>query len=259
MTGGFAGGQAEYARVPFADFNPLKVPEDVPDEKVLFLTDAFTTGYFAAYNCDIQPGDTVAIWGCGPIGQFAIRSAFLLGAERVIAIDRVDYRLDMARQGGAETINFEQVDDLLEVVNEMTGGRGPDACIDAVGMQATGDGIVATLDHVLQATKIETDRPIALRQVMRAVRNGGRLSIIGDYMGFVDRIPFGSVMNRAITIRTGQVPVQKFMYQLLDLILNGNIDPSFVATHTLPLAETPRGYELMENKEDGCVKVVLKP
>jgi len=259
MLGGFPGGQAQYARVPFADVNPLKVPAGVPDEKVLFLTDAFPTGYYAADNCDIQPGDTIAIWGCGPIGQFAIRSAFLLGAERVIAIDRVDYRLQMAREGGAETINFEEVDSVLEELKYRTGGRGPDACIDAVGMQASGGGPLGLLDHVKQAVKLETDRPMALREVMMAVRDGGRLSIIGDYAGFIDKVPFGSVMNRAITVRTGQTPVQRYMQQLLERILNGDIDPSFVATHTLPLSETPQGYKLMDNKEDGCVKVVLKP
>jgi len=259
MLGGYAGGQAEYARVAFADVNPLKIPAGVPDEKVLFLTDAFPTGYYAADNCDIQPGDTIAIWGCGPIGQFAIRSAFLLGAERVIAIDRVDYRLEMARQGGAETVNFEEVDVLLDVIKDMTGGRGPDACIDAVGMQSSGGGILGALDHVKQAIKLETDRPTPLRESMMAVRNGGTLSVIGDYAGFIDNVPFGSVMNRAVTVRTGQAPVQRYYHQLLEMILNGDIDPSFVATHTLPLDETPRGYELMDNKEDGCVKVVLKP
>jgi len=259
MLGGYAGGQAEYARVPFADVNPLKIPAGVPDEKVLFLTDAFPTGYFAADNCDIKPGDTIAIWGCGPIGQFAIRSAFLLGAERVIAIDRVDYRLEMARAGGAETINFEEVDGLLDVIKNMTGGRGPDACIDAVGMQASGGGILGAVDHVKQAIKLETDRPMALREVMMAVRDAGRLSIVGDYAGFIDNVPFGSIMNRGITMRTGQAPVQRYYHQLLDRILNGEIDPSFVATHRLPLRDAPKGYELMDNKEDGCVKVVLKP
>lgn len=259
MLGAYAGGQAEYARVPFADVNPLKVPSDIPDEKVLFLTDAFPTGFFAADNCDIQPGDTIAIWGAGPIGQFAARSAFMLGAERVIVIDRVDYRLQMARDAGAETINFEEVDKLLDVIRDMTGGRGPDACIDAVGMQASGGGIMGVLDHVKQAVKLETDRPMVLREVMMAVRNGGRLSIVGDYVGFIDKVPFGAVMNRGITMRMGQAPVQRYYKELLDRILDGQIDPSFVATHTLPLSETPKGYSLMDNKEDGCVKVVLKP
>jgi threonine dehydrogenase-like Zn-dependent dehydrogenase len=259
MLGGYAGGQAEYARVPFADVNPLKIPAGVPDEKVLFLTDAFPTGYFAADNCAIEPGDTIAIWGCGPIGQFAIRSAFMLGAERVIAIDRVDYRLAMARAGGAETINFEEVDGLLDVIKDMTGGRGPDACIDAVGMQASGGGLLGAVDHLKQAIKLETDRPMALREVMMAVRNGGRLSIVGDYAGFIDNVPFGSIMNRGITMRMGQAPVQRYYHQLLERILNGDIDPSFVATHQLPLTDAPKGYQLMDNKEDGCVKVVLKP
>ncbi|MEO8285993.1 MAG: zinc-dependent alcohol dehydrogenase [Chloroflexota bacterium] len=259
MLGAYAGGQAEYARVPFADVNPLKVPSDVPDEKVLFLTDAFPTGYFAADNCEIQPGDTIAIWGAGPIGQFAARSAFLLGAERVIVIDRVDYRLRMAEQAGAETINFEEADSVLDVLKDITGGRGPDACIDAVGMQASGGGILGALDHVKQAVKLETDRPMVLREVMRAVRNGGRISIVGDYIGIIDNVPFGAVMNRGITMRMGQAPVQRYYHQLLERILNGDMDPSFVATHTLPLSETPKGYELMDKKEDGCVKVVVKP
>ncbi|HYP19855.1 MAG TPA: zinc-dependent alcohol dehydrogenase [Chloroflexia bacterium] len=260
MLGGYAGGQAEYARVPFADVNPLKIPAGIEDEKVLFLTDAFPTGYFGADNCDIQPGDTIAIWGAGPIGQFATRSAFLLGAERVIVIDRVDYRLQMARDAGAETVNFEETDGLLlDVIKDMTGGRGPDACIDAVGMQATGGGLLGVMDHVKQAVKLETDRPLALREVMMAVRTGGRVSIVGDYAGLIDNVPFGAVMNRGITMRMGQAPVQKYYHELLERILNGDIDPSFVATHTLPLGETPRGYELMDNKEDGCVKVVLKP
>jgi threonine dehydrogenase-like Zn-dependent dehydrogenase len=250
MLGGYAGGQAEYARVPFADVNPLKIPAGIEDEKVLFLTDAFPTGYFAADNCDIQPGDTIAIWGAGPIGQFATRSAFLLG----------DYRLQMARDAGAETVNFEETDGLLlDVIKDMTGGRGPDACIDAVGMQATGGGLLGVMDHVKQAVKLETDRPLALREVMMAVRTGGRVSIVGDYAGLIDNVPFGAVMNRGITMRMGQAPVQKYYHELLERILRGEIDPSFVATHKLPLGETPRGYELMDNKEDGCVKVVLKP
>src|SRR5690348_3936539 len=181
------------------------------------------------------------------------------GAERVIAIDRVDYRLAMARAGGAETINFEEVDGLLDVIKYMTGGRGPDACIDAVGMQASGGGLLGAVDHVKQAIKLETDRPMALREVMMAVRNGGRLSIVGDYAGFIDKVPFGSIMNRGITMRMGQAPVQRYYHQLLEKILNGDIDPSFVATHELPLTDAPKGYQLMDNKEDGCVKVVLKP
>lgn len=259
LLGAYAGGQAEYARVPFADVNPLKVPKDIADEKVLFLTDAFPTGFFAADNCDIKPGDTIAIWGAGPIGQFAARSAFLLGAERVIVIDRLEYRLKMAREAGAETINFEEEENLLETLKVMTGGRGPDACIDAVGMQASGGGILGVIDHVKQAVKLETDRPMALREVMLSVRNAGRISIVGDYAGVIDKVPFGAVMNRGITMRMGQAPVQRYYHQLLERILEGQIDPSFIATHTLPLSETPKGYELMDQKEDGCVKVVLKP
>jgi threonine dehydrogenase-like Zn-dependent dehydrogenase len=260
MLGGYPGGQAEYARVPFADNDHIKVPPEVRDESVLPLADAFPTGWYAAYNCDIQPGDTIAIWGAGPIGQFAARSAFLQGAERVIVIDRYDYRLQMAQAGGAETINFEEVDNLLDELKYITGGRGPDACIDAVGMEAHGHNVAENVyDHVKQAVKLETDRPYVLRDVFRAVRNGGRLSIIGDYGGVSDKLPFGAVMNRAITIRTGQAPVQKFMHHLLDRVLNGDIDPSFIFTHTLPVEDTPKGYELMDSKEDGCVKVVVKP
>lgn len=259
MLGGYAGGQAQYARVPFADIDHIKIPPELRDEQALPLADAFTTGYYSAYNCDITPGDTVAIWGAGAIGQFAARSAFLLGAGRVIVIDRVDYRLKMARDSGAETINFEEVDDLLEEVKYRTGGRGPDSCIDAVGMQATGDNLAENVyDHVKQAIRMETDRPYALRDAMRAVRSGGNLSVIGDYAGLIDKVPFGAVMNRGVTIKMGQAPVQRFMHELLERILKGEIDPSFIYTHTLSLDETPKGYELMDNKEDGCVKVILK-
>ena len=258
LLGGFAGGQAEYARVPFADVGPIQVPDGLTDEQVLFLSDIFPTGWMAAENCDIQPGDTVAIWGCGAVGQFAIRSAFLLGAERVIAIDRFEYRLRMAEQSGAETINYEE-NDVLDVLKEMTGGYGPDSCIDAVGMEAHDTGIVGAYDRLKQSARLESDRPTVLRQVIMACRNGGTVSIAGVYGGFVDKFPMGSLMNRSLTVRTGQTHVQRYMRPLLERIQSGEIDPTFVITHTLPLKEAPKGYEIFKNKEDNCEKVVLKP
>jgi len=259
LLGGYAGGQAEYARVPFADVDHVKVPEGLPDEKVLFLSDIFPTGYMAAENCDIKPGDTIAVWGCGPVGQFAIRSAFLLGAERVIAIDRVPERLLMAKEGGAEILNYEDVDSVIETLKDLTGGRGPDACIDAVGMEAHGHGIQYGYDRAKQAMMLETDRPIALREAMFSVRNGGTLSVPGVYGGFVDKIPFGSIMNRSITIKTGQTHVHRYLSPLLERVQKGEIDPSFVITHQLSLDEAPEGYEIFKNKQDECIKIVLKP
>jgi threonine dehydrogenase-like Zn-dependent dehydrogenase len=259
LTGGFAGGQAEYARVPFADVGPLKVDDGLTDEQVLFLSDIFPTGYMGAEMCGIQPGDVIAVWGAGPVGQFAIASAYLLGAERVIAIDRYDYRLRMAREkAGAETINYEQVDSVKEVLDEMTGGRGPDHCIDAVGMEAHAHGVQYAYDRAKQAMMLETDRPIALREAIMACRNGGTVSVIGVYGGFVDKFPMGAVMNRSLTIRTGQCHVHRYMRPLLERIRRGEIDPSFVITHTLPLAEAARGYDLFLHKRDGCEKIVLK-
>jgi threonine dehydrogenase-like Zn-dependent dehydrogenase len=259
MLGGFAGGQAEYARVPFADVGPLKVPEELTDDQVLFLSDIFPTGYMGAEMCDIQPGDVIAVWGAGPVGQFAIASAYLLGAERVIAIDRFPYRLQMAkdRAGAAETINYEQTS-VREALLEMTGGRGPDKCIDAVGMEAHGHPAVYAYDRVKQALMLETDRPIALREAVLNCRNGGVVSVIGVYGGFIDKFPMGSVMNRSLTIRSGQCHVQRYMKPLLQRVQNGEIDPSFVITHRLPLDEAPRGYDMFLNKEDNCEKVVLK-
>jgi threonine dehydrogenase-like Zn-dependent dehydrogenase len=259
LLGGFAGGQAQYARVPFADVGPLKVPEDLSDEQVLFLSDIFPTGYMGAEMCDIRPGDTIAVWGAGPVGQFAIKSAYLLGAERVIAIDKEPYRLQMAREraGAAETINFKEVD-VLEALREMTGGRGPDACIDAVGTEADAHGIPAFYDRAKQAVRSEADRPHALREAVLACRNGGTVSVIGVYAGLIDKFPMGSVMNRSLTIRTGQCHVQRYMKPLLERIQKGEIDPSFVITHRLPLDEAPKGYELFRKKEDNCLKVVLK-
>jgi threonine dehydrogenase-like Zn-dependent dehydrogenase len=258
LTGGYAGGQAEYARVPYADVGPLKIPDGMPDEDVLFLSDILPTGYMAAENCDIEPGDVVAIWGCGPVGLFAIQSAFLLGAERVIAIDRFPERLDMARGLKAETINYEETA-VLDELKSMTGGRGPDACIDAVGMEAHGVGMVAAYDRFKQALKMETDRPTALREALMACRNGGNVSIAGVYGGFVDKIPFGSIMNRSLTIKTGQTHVQRYMQPLLERIQKGEFDSTCMITHRLPLSEAPKGYDMFMKKQDNCVKVVLKP
>jgi threonine dehydrogenase-like Zn-dependent dehydrogenase len=260
LTGGFAGGQAEYARVPFADVGPLKIENGFTDEQVLFLSDIFPTGYMAAEMCDIQPGDVIAVWGCGPVGQFAIASAFLLGAERVIAIDRFDYRLRLAREKtAAETINYEEVDSVIEVLNELTGGRGPDACIDAVGMEAhSHHGPIYAYDRAKQALGLETDRPIALREAIMSCRNGGTVSVIGAYGGFIDKFPVGSFMQRSLTMKTGQCHVHRYLKPLLKVIEEGKIDPTFIITHRLPLSEAARGYDIFLNKEDNCEKVVLK-
>jgi threonine dehydrogenase-like Zn-dependent dehydrogenase len=259
MLGGFAGGQAEYARVPFADVGPIVIPSGLTDEQVLFLSDIFPTGYMGADMAEIKAGDVVAVWGCGPVGQFAIASAYLLGADTVYAIDRFPYRLQMAREKcGAVTINYEEVDSVVETLTELTGGRGPDACIDAVGMEAHGHGFSYAYDRTKQALKLETDRPIALREAIMSCRNGGRISVIGVYGGFVDKFPMGSLMNRSLTMRTGQCHVQKYMPILLDRIQKGDIDPSFVISHTMPLSEAPMGYEMFLNKTDHCEKVVLK-
>ena len=259
MLGGYAGGQAEYARVPFADVGLLKVPDGLKDEQVLFLTDIFPTGYMAAENCDIQPGDIVAIWGCGPVGQFAIRSAYMLGAEQVIAIDRIPERLKMAEEyGKAKVLNYTEVD-VGEVLKEMTGGRGPDACIDAVGMEAHGTDFMGLFDQVKQAVRLESDRPTALREVIVACRKGGNVSVPGVYGGFIDKFPMGAAMNKGLTIKTGQTHVHKYLKPLLEHIQNGDIDPSFVITHQLPLDEAPKGYEIFKNKQENCIKVVLKP
>jgi threonine dehydrogenase-like Zn-dependent dehydrogenase len=258
LTGGYAGGQAEYARVPFADVGPLKVPDGMTDEQVLFLSDILPTGYMGAEMCDIQPGDTIAVWGCGPVGQFAIASAFLLGAERVIAIDRFPYRLQMARdKAGAETLNYEEVD-VIDALKEMTGGRGPDACIDAVGMEAHGHGPMFAFDRAMHAARMETDRPLALREAIKACRNGGTVSVIGAYGGYIDRFPIGSIMNRSLTIKSGQCHVQRYMQPLLEHIQNGDIDPTFIITHTMPLDQASHGYDIFKHKRDNCEKVILK-
>jgi len=259
LTGGFAGGQAEYARVPFADVGPVKVPEGLSDDQVLFLSDIFPTGYMGAEMCNIQPGDTIAVWGCGPVGQFAMKSAFLLGAERVIGIDRFPERLRMAREKvGAETINYEEVN-IYDALKEMTGGQGPDSCIDAVGLEAHTPGLTYAYDRVKQAMMLETDRPIALRQAIMACRNGGTVSVIGVYGGFIDKFPMGSLMNRSLTIRTGQCHVHKYLKPLMERIQKGEIDPSFVITHHMSLEDAPKGFETFVSKTDDCIKIVMKP
>jgi threonine dehydrogenase-like Zn-dependent dehydrogenase len=259
MLGGYAGGQAEYARVPFADVGPIKIPDGIEDEKVLFLSDIFPTGYMGAELCDIEPGQVIAVWGCGPVGQFAIKSAYLLGASRVIAIDRFEYRLRFAREkSGAETLNYEQVD-VLEALKELTGGRGPDACIDTVGMEAHGHSLLYAYDRTKQALMLEQDRPLALREAIMACRNGGTVSVMGVYGGFIDKFPMGAVMNRGLTIKSGQCHVQRYTRPLLERIQKGEIDPSFVVTHRLGLEDAPRGYDTFLHKDDECMKVVLKP
>jgi threonine dehydrogenase-like Zn-dependent dehydrogenase len=259
MMGGYAGGQAEYARVPFADVGPMKVPEGLTDEQVLFLSDIFPTGYMAAENCSIQPGDVIAIWGCGPVGQFAIKSASMLGAERVIALDKDPDRLRMAeQQGQAETLNYEEVN-VVEALREMTGGRGPDACIDAVGMEAHGTSVGEIYDWTKQVMRLGTDRPNVLRQAIQACRKGGIVSVPGVYGGFLDKIPFGAAFSKGLTFKMGQTHVHRYMRPLLERIQRGEIDPSFVITHFISLADAAQGYKLFEQKEDHCIKVVLKP
>jgi threonine dehydrogenase-like Zn-dependent dehydrogenase len=259
MFGGYAGGQAEYARVPFADVGPIKVPEGLEDEKVLFLSDILPTGYMAAENCNIQPGDTVAVWGCGPVGQFAIKSAFMLGAERVIAIDRFPYRLQMAKEyGKAEVLNYAEVE-IGEALREMTGGMGPDACIDAVGMEAHGYGLDSVYDYAKQFVRLETDRPTALRQAIVACRKGGTVSIPGVYGGFIDKFPIGAAFSKGLTLKMGQTNVHTYLQPLLERIERGEIDPSGIITHRMSLNDAPRGYEVFKQKQEDCMKVVLKP
>ena len=259
MLGGFAGGQAEYARVPFADVGPLKIEGDFTDEQVLFLSDILPTGYMGAEMCDIKPGDVVAVWGVGPVGLFSVVSAYLLGASKVIAIDRVPYRLELAAEKGAIPVNFEETS-VLEELSYLTGGRGPDHCIDAVGMEArNGSTVVDAYDRVKQAARLETERPHALREAVMSCRNGGTISIVGVYGGMMDKFPIGAVMNRSLTIKTGQCHVQRYMRPLLDRIANGDIDPTFLISHQLRLDESPHGYEIFKHKQDNCTKVVLKP
>jgi threonine dehydrogenase-like Zn-dependent dehydrogenase len=259
MLGGYAGGQAQYARVPFVDVGALKIPAGLTDEQVLFLSDIFPTGYMGAENCEIKPGHVVAIWGCGPVGQFAIRSAFMLGAEKVIAIDRFPERLNLARAAKADILNYDEVDDVVEELKWMTGGRGPDACMDAVGMEAHGHGIPAIYDATKQAMKISFDRPLVLRQAIQACRKGGVVSIPGVYGGFLDKIPFGAAMNKGLIMRMGQTHMMRYMQPLLDRVQKGEIDPSFVITHRLSLEEAPQAYRMFRDKEQACIKVVLDP
>jgi len=260
MTGGYAGGQAEYLRVPHADVGALVIESDLSDEKVLFLSDIFPTGYMAAENCDIEPGDTVAVWGCGPVGQFTIRSAWMLGAGRVIAIDHVPERLAMAREHGkAETIDFTE-EDVYEVLQEKTKGRGPDRCVDAVGCEAHGTGSFdAVLDKVKAAVKLTTDRAHVLRQAIYCCRKAGTVSIPGVYVGFPDKVPMGAVVNKGLTIKSGQTHMQRYMKPLLAKIQSNEIDPSFVITHKIPLEEAPKAYHTFRDKKDGCIKVVIQP
>jgi threonine dehydrogenase-like Zn-dependent dehydrogenase len=258
MMGGYAGGQAEYARVPYADIGPFKVPSHLSDEQVLFLTDIFPTGYMAAENCGIAGGETVAVWGCGPVGQFAIRSAKLLGAGRVIAIDTVPERLQMAAEGGAETLDSLE-DDVFTELKEMTGGLGPDACIDAVGLEAHGAQIDYWYDKAKTMTFMATDRASSLRQAIHCCRKGGTVSIPGVYGGFIDKVPMGAAFNKGLTLKMGQTHVHTYLPRLLAHIENGDIDPSFVVTHAVPIDRAPEMYKTFRDKKDGCIKVVLKP
>jgi threonine dehydrogenase-like Zn-dependent dehydrogenase len=259
LFGGFPGGQAEYVRVPFIDVGALVVPTGLPDERVLFLGDVFPTGFMAAENCVIRPGDVIAVWGCGPVGQFAIQSAFMLGAERVIAIDHLEERLEMAARAGAETINYEKTESVLERIKDLTRGLGPHACIDAVGMEAHGTSLDNLYDWAKQHVKLETDRPHVLRQIIQACRKGGHISIPGVYGGVIDKLPIGAAFNKGLTLRMGQTHTQRYMQPLLERIERGEIDPSFIITHRGSLADAPKLYERFRKKEDRCVKVVLKP
>ncbi|HEX3480183.1 MAG TPA: zinc-dependent alcohol dehydrogenase [Kofleriaceae bacterium] len=260
LTGGFAGGQAEYVRVPYADFGPLKVPSTLRDDQVLFLSDIFPTGYMGAEFCEINPRKVIAVWGAGPVGQFAIASARMLGAERVIAIDRFAYRLDLAvtKAGATDVINYEEVPSVQEALMDLTAGRGPDACIDAVGLEAHGTGAEYVYDKVKQTMRIELDRPIAVRDAIMACRNGGIVSIIGVYGGLVDKFPLGPMMNRGLTIRTGQCHVHRYMKPLLERIERGEIDPSFAISHHMKLDDAPVGYDMFVHKRDNAMKIVLR-
>jgi threonine dehydrogenase-like Zn-dependent dehydrogenase len=259
MMGGYAGGQAEYVRVPFADVGPFKIPEGVPDEKVLFLSDIFPTGYMAAENCGISPGDTIAVWGCGPVGQFCIRSAWLLGAGRVIAIDREPDRLEKAAACGKAEVLDLTTTNIFDALKDMTGGRGPDACIDAVGLEAHGASIDDWYDRAKTATFMATDRISALRQAIHCCRKGGTVSIPGVYGGLLDKVPMGAAFGKGLTMRMGQTHVHRYLPRLMNHIQRGEIDPSFVITHRAPLEDAASLYQTFRDKEDGCLKVVLKP
>ncbi|HEX6945000.1 MAG TPA: zinc-dependent alcohol dehydrogenase [Casimicrobiaceae bacterium] len=259
LVGGYAGGQAEYVRVPFADVGPLRIESNLDDDKLLFLSDILPTGWMAAENANVRPGDTVVVWGCGPVGQFAMIAARLMGADRVIGIDRFPERLALARRlSNAETIDYEEID-VLPALRDMTAGRGADGCIDAVGMEAHGHGLVGGYDQLKHSLRLTTDRPIALREAILACRSGGTVSVAGVYGGFVDKFPLGSLMNRSLTLNTGQTHVHRYMKPLLARIEKGEIDPSRIITHRLDLDDAPRGYALFQRKEEGCIKCVLKP
>ncbi|MCU1248792.1 MAG: Alcohol dehydrogenase GroES domain protein [Edaphobacter sp.] len=258
MLGGYSGGQAQYARVPFADVGPIKIPDGLPDEKVVFLSDIFPTGYMGAENCNIRPGDTVAVWGCGPVAQFAIRSCFMLGAGRVIAIDRIPERLQMAREAGADTLNFDETD-IVDALHEMTGNQGPDSCMDVVGMEASGHGVMFAVDRAKQMARIQMDRPIVLRQAIMACKKGGTISVPGVYAGLIDKVPMGAFMNKALTMKTGQTHMMRYMEPLLERVQEGEIDPSFVISHKLPIDSAPEAYRMFRDKQDHCTKVVLNP
>jgi threonine dehydrogenase-like Zn-dependent dehydrogenase len=259
LFGGYAGAQAEYVRIPFADHGCIKVPDGMTDEQALPISDAFPTGYMGADMCDIKPGDVVAVWGCGPVGLFAIRSAYLLGAEKVIGIDRFPERLAMAKtQCRAEVINYEEVD-AGEALKEMTGGRGPDACIDAVGLEAHGTGLMGLYDEVKQSVRLETDRPHILRQMIVACRKGGVISVMGVYSGFIDKLPMGAAFNKGLTFKMGQMHGQRYMPKLIDHVLKGDIDPGFAFSHHMPLTEAKQAYEMFKHKTDNCIKILLRP
>ncbi|WP_448664419.1 zinc-dependent alcohol dehydrogenase [Sphingomonas sp. CJ20] len=258
LTGGYPGGQAEYVRVPFSDVGPIVIPDGLEDEKVLFLSDILPTGWMAAENAQIEPGDTVAVWGCGPVGLFAVQSAFKMGAHRVIAIDHFPHRLELAAGFGAETINFEETD-TYEALMELTGSIGPDAVIDAVGLEAHGLFVDNVVDQVKASTFLGTDRPHALRQAIVACRKGGRVSIPGVYGGLMDKFPIGAMMEKGLSVKTGQTHVQKYTRELLEMIGNGELDTTFLISHRLPLEQAPDGYKMFKEEQNSCTKVVLKP
>jgi threonine dehydrogenase-like Zn-dependent dehydrogenase len=258
LTGGYAGGQAEQVRVPFADFGPLKIPAGIPDEKLLFLSDILPTAWMGAENCGVRPGDSVAVWGCGPVGQLAIRCLRLMGVQTVYAIDRESDRLALARSGGARTINFE-LEDVYEALYDLTGGRGPDACLDAVGMEAHGLGAMGVVDSIKQTIGIENDRPHVLRQMIKCCRKGGTISILGVYSGLVDSLPMGVAFNKGLTFRMSQVHLHRYKDLLLEHILTGRLDPSEIISHVMPLSRAAEGYKIFNDKRDGCTKIVLKP
>ncbi len=259
LMGGYAGGQAQYARVPFADVGPIRIPDGIDDEQVLFLSDIFPTGYQAAENCNIKPGDVIVVWGCGPVGQFTIRSAFMLGAERVIAIDRIPERLRLAAEGNAETVNYEEHDDIIQVLKDMTGGRGPDACVDAVGMEEFGHQIPSYVDYVKQQLRLSADRPNVLRQAIQACRKGGIVSVPGVYAGLIDKLNWGSAFGKGLTFRMGQTHMMRYMRPLLERIQKNEIDPTVIISHRVPIDEAPRMYKVFRDKQERCTKVVMDP